>query len=61
MFTRKHNGMFNTIVLALDGSDGARKAIPVAAEVAEKEQAKIVIAHVTEYMGGKGWGAPTHR
>jgi nucleotide-binding universal stress UspA family protein len=46
MFTRKHNGMFNTIVLAFDGSDGAKKAIPVAAELAEKEQAKIVIAHV---------------
>ncbi len=58
MFTRKHDEMFNTIVLALDGSDGAKKAIPVAAELAEKEKAKIVIAHVTEYMAAKGGELP---
>ena len=32
--------MFDTIVLALDGSDEARNAIPVATELAEKEEAK---------------------
>ena len=50
--------MFETIVLALDGSDGAKKAIPVAAELAERENAKIVIAHVTEYMAAKGGELP---
>lgn len=50
--------MFNTIVLALDGSDGAKKAIPVAAELAEKEEAKLVLAHVTEYLAAKGGELP---
>ncbi len=51
---RREKDMFKTIVLALDGSDGAKQAIPVAAELAEKEKAKIVIAHVTEYVAAKG-------
>jgi nucleotide-binding universal stress UspA family protein len=55
---RKVTRMFQTIVLALDGSDGAKRAIPVAAELAEKENAKIVIAHVTEYMAAKGGELP---
>ena len=46
--------MFKTIVLALDGSDGAKKATPVAVELAETEKADLVIAHVTEYMAAKG-------
>lgn len=50
--------MFNTIVLALDGSEGAKKAIPVAAELAEKEKASIVIAHVVEYIVGKAAKEP---
>jgi nucleotide-binding universal stress UspA family protein len=50
--------MFNTIVLALDGSDGAKKAIPVAVELAEKEEAKLVLAHVTEYPVAKGGEVP---
>lgn len=50
--------MFSTVVLALDGSDGARKAIPVAAELAEKEGAKLVLAHVTEYLAAKGGELP---
>jgi nucleotide-binding universal stress UspA family protein len=50
--------MFKTIVLALDGSEGSKKAIPVAAELAEKEGANIVIAHVTEYLAAKGASLP---
>ena len=50
--------MFKTIVLALDGSDGAKTAIPVAAELAETEKAGLVIAHVTEYMAAKGGELP---
>ena len=55
---RKEKDMFKTIVLALDGSDGAKQAIPVAAELAEKEKANIVIAHVTEYLAAKGGELP---
>ena len=50
--------MFNTIVLALDGSDGAKTAIPVAVELAEKEGAKLVLAHVTEYSPAEGGEVP---
>ena len=50
--------MFDTIVLALDGSDEARNAIPVATELAEKEEAKLVIAHVLQYPAAKGGEVP---
>ena len=49
--------MFTTIVVALDGSDGSRAAIPVAAELARREGGRIVIAHVEQDVAGKG-GAP---
>ena len=49
--------MFNTIVLALDGSEGSRGAIPVAAELARQNGGRIVIAHVEQDVAGKG-GAP---
>jgi nucleotide-binding universal stress UspA family protein len=48
--------MFKTIVLALDGSDGSRRAIPVAAELAKRDNAKVVIAHIEEDVIGKGGG-----
>lgn len=48
--------MFKTIVLALDGSDGSRRAIPVAVELARRDGAKIVIAHVEQDVAGKGGG-----
>ena len=37
--------MYRTMVLALDGSEGADRAIPVAAELARRDGARIVIAH----------------
>lgn len=37
--------MYRTIVLALDGSEGADRAIPVAAELARRDGARVVIAH----------------
>ena len=46
--------MFETIVLALDGSDAARHGIPIAVELAKAGQGKIVIAHVEERMATKG-------
>jgi nucleotide-binding universal stress UspA family protein len=48
--------MFKTIVLALDGSEGSKKAIPVAAELAREDGARIVIAHVEQDVVGKGGG-----
>jgi nucleotide-binding universal stress UspA family protein len=37
--------MYRTIVLALDGSEGADRAVPVAAELARRDGARVVIAH----------------
>jgi nucleotide-binding universal stress UspA family protein len=37
--------MYHTIVLALDGSEGSRRAIPVATELAHRDGARIVIVH----------------
>lgn len=51
--------MFQTIVIGLDGSDGAKKAIPFATELARRDDAELVIAHVEEYTIGKG-GGPIH-
>ena len=53
-----NGGLFKTIVLALDRSEGSKRAIPVAAEIAEKEHAKVVIAHVTEYLAAKSGELP---
>jgi nucleotide-binding universal stress UspA family protein len=49
--------MFKTIELALDGSDASRQAIPVAAEMAKRDGAKLVVVHVEQDVAGKG-GAP---
>jgi nucleotide-binding universal stress UspA family protein len=51
--------MFETIVVGLDGSEGAKRAIPVAAELARRDGAKLVIAHVEEDIPGEG-GGPMH-
>src|SRR5262249_51780824 len=51
--------MFNRIVLALDGSETAKRGIPVAVGLAKAAGAKIVIAHVEERMATKG-RAPLH-
>ena len=46
--------MFKSIVLALDGSEGAKRGIPIAVELAKEGKGKIVIAHVEERMATKG-------
>lgn len=51
--------MFKTIVLALDGSEASRQAIAMAAELARRDDAKVVVAHVEEDVIGKG-GGPIH-
>jgi nucleotide-binding universal stress UspA family protein len=51
--------VFRTIVLALDGSDGSRRAIPIAAELAKRDNARLVLVHVVEWIAAKG-SAPFH-
>ena len=51
--------MFKSILIALDGSDTAKQAIPIAVDLAKADKAKIVIAHVEERMATKG-RAPLH-
>jgi nucleotide-binding universal stress UspA family protein len=46
--------MFETIVLALDGSEGSSAAVPVAADVASRYESRVVIVHVDERVPGKG-------
>jgi nucleotide-binding universal stress UspA family protein len=48
--------MFKTIVLALDGSEGSRKAIPMATELARHYGGRIVVVHVELDVAGKGGG-----
>jgi nucleotide-binding universal stress UspA family protein len=48
--------MFKTIVLALDGSEGSQRAIPMATELAQRDNARLVIVHVDERIVGKGGG-----
>jgi nucleotide-binding universal stress UspA family protein len=50
--------VFTTILLGLDGSDGSRPAVPLAADLARRYGAKIVIAHVDERVAGKGGVVP---
>lgn len=51
--------MFKTIVLGLDGSDGSNRAIPVAVALAQRDAARLVIAHVEQDVAVKG-GPPLH-
>jgi|SRR4029077_3142174 len=51
--------MFKSIVLALDGSETAKRGIPIGVELAKEGKGKIVIAHVEERMATKG-RAPLH-
>ena len=48
--------VFKTIVLALDGSDTSKRAVPVAVELAKRDGAKLVLAHVDERVVAKGGG-----
>jgi len=48
--------VFKTIVVGLDGSDGAKHALPFAIELARRDHAEIVIAHIEEDILGKGGG-----
>ena len=46
--------MFKTIVVAMDGSQGGADALPVAFDLAKRDGARLVIAHVVESIAAKG-------
>jgi len=48
--------MFGTIVLAVDGSEHAERAVELARKLAAVSGDQVVITHVTEYMVGRGTG-----
>lgn len=50
--------MFSTILVGLDGSEGCLAAVPVAADLARRYDAKIVLAHVDERIAAKGGTVP---
>ena len=48
--------MFNTILLALDGSEAAERAIPLAEDLARHDGGRIIVGHVRELLAGRGGG-----
>ena len=46
--------MFHTVLAATDGSDYARKAVTIAADLAQKYDAKLIILHVMRDIGRTG-------
>ena len=51
--------MSKTIVLALDGTEGSRGPVRYATDLARERDARIVVVHVKELIGGRGAG-PLH-
>jgi nucleotide-binding universal stress UspA family protein len=45
--------MFNTIVVGLKGSEEPHQALSYAIELARRDNARIVIAHVEDRIGGR--------
>jgi len=46
--------MFERIVLAVDGSEPAQRAVPVAADIASKYGSEVIAIHVLEQQFGRG-------
>ena len=46
--------MFEKILLAVDGSDHARKAVPVAIDIAKKSSGEVLVFHVREHLVARG-------
>jgi nucleotide-binding universal stress UspA family protein len=53
----KEDRVFKTIALGLDGSEGSKKAIPIAAHLARNEDGRLFIIHVEEIVGGAPRGS----
>jgi nucleotide-binding universal stress UspA family protein len=54
----KEDSMFKTVVLGLDGSPEAKRALPFALELAEPETGRIIAVHVRELLVGRAGGQP---
>lgn len=52
--------MFKTIVVGTDGSTEADSGFNLAATLAKQDQARLVVVHVQEFVGGKGGIYPLH-
>ena len=50
--------MFKTLLVGLDGSPDSEAAIPVAADIARRYDALVVLCHVEERVGGEGGPQP---
>ena len=46
--------MFKTIVVAVDGSEDSDRAFAFAQATAAEQASRLVVVHVTEFVGGKG-------
>lgn len=46
--------MFEKVLLAVDGSEHAAKAVPVAAELAKKSDGEVLVFHACEFMVARG-------
>ena len=52
--------MFKVIIWATDGSSGAEQALPLAKGLAQAHGARLVVAHVNEFMVGRAIGYPVN-
>jgi len=50
--------MFKTIIWATDGSDDAERALPTALNLVTGSDAKLLVVHADERLGGRAGGAP---
>jgi nucleotide-binding universal stress UspA family protein len=52
--------LFKVIIWATDGSSGAEQALPLAKGLAQAHGARLVVAHVNEFMVGRAIGYPVN-
>lgn len=50
--------MFKTIIWATDGSDSADRALPTALDLIAESNAKLLVVHADEVLGGRAGGVP---
>lgn len=50
--------MFKTIIWATDGSANAERALPTALDLARESDAKLLVVHADERLGGRAGGVP---
>ena len=52
--------MFHTIVWATDGSELSARALPFAKEIAQADDAELVVLHVNQLLTGRAGGWPLY-